>query len=178
MTEISRRVDDWGRVIFQGGDALEILLSGGDITGLLIEPSATVMQYNTECVRHNKSEFCIGAMPEPEGAAADVIARRRNTWLVPERYKNLPVRQIVIDRCTSDPERQRVNQEMDLFEEHGWIPILRLMFYLVDHFRERKVVWGVGRGSSVASYVLFLIGVHKINSLEYELDIREFLKNE
>jgi DNA polymerase III alpha subunit len=42
--------------------------------------------------------------------------------------------------------------------------------------RKNKIVWGVGRGSSVASYVLFLIGIHKVNSLKYNLDIKEFLK--
>lgn len=176
MVEISRRVDDWGRVTFQGDDALEILLSGGDITGLLIEPSAEVAQYNAECIRHNKADLCIGAIPPPDGNAEEVIARRRDTWLIPERYQHLAVRQIVLDRCQNDQERQRVNYEMDLFEERGWVPMLRLMFYLVDRFREQKIVWGVGRGSSVASYVLFLIGVHKIDSLKHDLDIREFLK--
>jgi DNA polymerase III alpha subunit len=48
--------------------------------------------------------------------------------------------------------------------------------YLVDTLRENKILWGVGRGSSVASYVLYLIGVHKIDSLKYNLDIAEFLK--
>jgi DNA polymerase III alpha subunit len=44
--------------------------------------------------------------------------------------------------------------------------------------RENDIVWGVGRGSSVASYTLYLIGVHKIDSIKYELDINEFLKGE
>jgi len=48
--------------------------------------------------------------------------------------------------------------------------------YLVDTLRKNNVIWGVGRGSSVASYVLFLLGVHKIDSLYYNLDIEEFLK--
>jgi DNA polymerase III alpha subunit len=42
--------------------------------------------------------------------------------------------------------------------------------------RKHNIVWGVGRGSSVASYVLYLIGVHKINSMYYDLDIEEFLR--
>ena len=51
-----------------------------------------------------------------------------------------------------------------------------ITFYLVDTFSENDVVWGVGRGSSVASYCLYLIGLHKIDSIKYELDIKEFLK--
>jgi DNA polymerase III alpha subunit len=54
--------------------------------------------------------------------------------------------------------------------------LLFYLKYLVDTLRENKVLWGVGRGSSVASYVLYLIGVHKIDSLKYNLDIAEFLK--
>jgi DNA polymerase III alpha subunit len=50
------------------------------------------------------------------------------------------------------------------------------MKYVVDTLRANNVVWGVGRGSSVASYVLFIIGVHKIDSVKYDLDWREFLR--
>ena len=35
---------------------------------------------------------------------------------------------------------------------------------------------GVGRGSSVASYILYLIGVHRIDSIKYNLDWKEFLR--
>jgi DNA polymerase III alpha subunit len=54
--------------------------------------------------------------------------------------------------------------------------LLFYLKYLVDAMRENKIVWGVGRGSSVASYVLYLIGVHRIDSIKYDLDIKEFLK--
>ena len=56
------------------------------------------------------------------------------------------------------------------------IDLLCYLKYLVDTMREHNIVWGVGRGSSVASYCLYLLGVHKIDSIKYELDIREFLK--
>ena len=50
------------------------------------------------------------------------------------------------------------------------------MIYLVDIMQENKVIWGVGRGSSVASFVLYLIGIHKINPITHDLDWREFLR--
>jgi len=52
------------------------------------------------------------------------------------------------------------------------------MKYVVDTLRSNSIVWGVGRGSSVASYVLFIIGVHKIDSVKYKLAINEFFKGE
>ena len=42
--------------------------------------------------------------------------------------------------------------------------------------RDNGVIWGVGRGSSVASYVLYLIGIHKVDSMYYDLPINEFLR--
>jgi DNA polymerase III alpha subunit len=50
--------------------------------------------------------------------------------------------------------------------------------YLVDTLRKNKIIWGVGRGSSVASYVLYLIGVHKVDSIKYNLPIEEFFKGD
>jgi DNA polymerase III alpha subunit len=58
------------------------------------------------------------------------------------------------------------------------IPVLKTMKYVVDTLRANGVVWGVGRGSSVASYCLFLLGVHKIDSIKYKLSIGEFFKGE
>ena len=56
------------------------------------------------------------------------------------------------------------------------LPVLRHLVYMVDHFRREGITWGVGRGSSVSSFVLYLIGINRINPLEFGLDIKEFLK--
>ena len=70
----------------------------------------------------------------------------------------------------------RVEEELALYKARNLYPILQLMIYIVDMMRKNNLVWGVGRGSSVASYVLYLIGIHKIDSIKYNLDIEEFLK--
>jgi DNA polymerase III alpha subunit len=79
-------------------------------------------------------------------------------------------------QCTTDEQRDRVSQELELFISNGMYDVLHVMKYVVDTLRANNVVWGVGRGSSVASFCLFLIGVHKINPLLYALDHREFLR--
>ena len=56
------------------------------------------------------------------------------------------------------------------------LDLLFYLKYLVDTMRGNSIVWGVGRGSSVASYVLYLLGVHKVDSIKYDLDINEFLR--
>jgi DNA polymerase III alpha subunit len=77
---------------------------------------------------------------------------------------------------TTLPEWKRVEEELEAFRERGMVDLLRYMIYLVDFMRENDIIWGVGRGSSVASYVLYLIGVHKVDSIQFDLDWREFLR--
>lgn len=98
-------------------------------------------------------------------------------WFMPDQYKNLDIAQWILDQCQHDHELQRVGQELLLFQEKNLFPLLQYLKYLVDVMRENNIVWGVGRGSSVASYVLYLIGVHHIDSIYYDLPIEEFLKD-
>lgn len=102
--------------------------------------------------------------------------RNQSVWRMPEEYRKLDIARWVLDECETDPELQRVADELMLFQERDLFDLLRWLKYFVDTMRKHQVVWGVGRGSSVASYVLYLIGVHKINSMYYDLDISEFLK--
>ena len=99
-----------------------------------------------------------------------------NNWHMPDTYAELDVSQWLLEKCTSKQERERVQAEMLLFEQKGFVKVLQFLIYFVNVLREQNVVWGVGRGSSVASFCLFLIGVHKINPIQYNLDYREFLR--
>jgi DNA polymerase III alpha subunit len=91
--------------------------------------------------------------------------RFQKKWHMPNEYKELDIAEYVLGLCKEDYELQRVGQELLLFQERNAFDLLRYMKYLVDTLRKNNIVWGVGRGSSVASYVLFLLGVHKINRL-------------
>jgi len=100
----------------------------------------------------------------------------QSNWYMPKEYNDLDIAKWVLDCCKTDEELQRVGQELLLFQERDMFPLLRYCKYLVDTMRKNNIVWGVGRGSSVSSYVLYLLGIHKINSLYYDLDINEFIK--
>ena len=102
--------------------------------------------------------------------------RLQSNWHMPEEYKNLDIAQWVLDQCSTDSERQRVGQELLMYLDRNLFPLLQYMKYLVDTMRKHNIVWGVGRGSSVSSYVLYLIGIHKIDSMYFDLDINEFLR--
>lgn len=100
----------------------------------------------------------------------------QSKWAMPREYKELDIAEWVLQQCKTEEELQRVGQELLMFQDRNLFDLLRFMKHLVDTLRKNNIVWGVGRGSSVASYVLYLIGVHKINSIYYDLDIAEFLK--
>jgi DNA polymerase III alpha subunit len=101
---------------------------------------------------------------------------QQQTWYMPQEYKDLDIAQHILSLCKTDSELQRVGEELLLYQERDLFNLLRYLKYFVDTMRANSVIWGLGRGSSVASYVLYLLGVHKINSMYYDLDIREFLK--
>lgn len=103
-------------------------------------------------------------------------AIKQELWFLPEQYKNFDIAKWVLEQCSNEAELQRAGEELLLYQEQDLFMLLKYMKYLVDTMRSNKIVWGVGRGSSVASFVLFLIGIHKINSLYYDLDIKEFLR--
>ncbi len=96
-------------------------------------------------------------------------------WFIPDDYCPDLI-EMLYGMCETEEQKDRVEQELTLFIKHEMIDVLYVMKYIVDTLRKNNVVWGVGRGSSVASYVLFLIGVHKIDSIKYKLPIEEFFK--
>ena len=95
---------------------------------------------------------------------------------MPDEYKDLDIAKWLIEQCKTQPELQRVGEELLLFQERDLFDLLKYLKYLVDTMRQHQVIWGVGRGSSVASYVLYLIGIHKVDSMYYDLPITEFLR--
>ena len=101
---------------------------------------------------------------------------QQNNLKMPNYYKTFDIAEYVLELCKTEQELQRAAHELLLFQEKNMFDLLRYLKYLVDIIKENNIVCGVGRGSSVASFVLFLIGVHKINSLYYNLPIEEFIK--
>lgn len=99
------------------------------------------------------------------------------TWTMPDDYRILDVRNYIISNNTLNKlQLARVDLELNEFKQRNLIDLLRFLVYFIDTVRTNNIVYGVGRGSSIASYVLYLLKVHRIDSLKYNLDIKEFLK--
>jgi len=100
-----------------------------------------------------------------------------NQWLTPEPWASYDIATWCLLQCQTEQQHARCHAELQLFAERGLTPVLQHLKYLVDHWRQHDIVWGVGRGSSISSYVLYLIGIHKIDPLLYDLDCTEFFKH-
>ena len=135
-------------------------------------------QYNS-AVKTTYADFTpVGEYhPHPPNYDVDVFHQTlQSSWYMPEEYLSLDIAQWLLDQCQTQEELQRVGKELLLYQERNLFNLLRQLIYIVDTWRKNNIVWGVGRGSSVASYVLYLIGIHRINSMYYDLDIAEFLR--
>ena len=98
-------------------------------------------------------------------------------WFIPKEYQDMDIESYLVSVCPKE-NYNRLTEELELYRKNGFLDVLKAMKYLVDTLRANKIVWGVGRGSSVSSYCLYLIGIHKIDSVKYRLPISDFFKGE
>ena len=69
----------------------------------------------------------------------------------------------------------RVKTELSLFQELGFIDYVLLNWDILNFCHENKIPTGPGRGSAAGSLVLYLIGVTKVDPIEYELYFERFV---
>ena len=168
--------DVFSQIIFNDRDVFNALYSGiENISRLNIENSEDVERFN-QAVRAN-ADTTVPIVPytEPAVSIEEFDGANQADWFMPDEYKRMDIEGFLVYQCPKQ-NYDRLIKELELFRQHNMMDLLKYLKYLVDTMRENNIVWGVGRGSSVASYVLYLIGIHKIDSIKYGLDINEFLK--
>jgi len=167
--------DQYGQIVYNEEDLCDMVMQGHDlnkfddliVTGDLLENAAYLLENVPSFIKYNDLA---------NESVEQFDHRCQNTWFMPTKYKELDIAEYVLGLCKSDAELQRCGQELMLFQERDLFNLLRYLVFLVDLMRDNRVIWGVGRGSSVASFVLYKIGVHRIDSLHYDLDPGEFLR--
>ena len=174
------KTDDLGIPRFTNRDLIDMIYSGN------VEKCHVVLcDQNDDVDKFNTAMQAQGLDPLQKYIPLDVDQKTfdgvcQSEWFMPQEYKELDVATHLLnqnpDLKLNSAEYSRVQEELHEFKMRGMNDLLRYMIYLVDFMRENNIVWGVGRGSSVASYVLYLIGVHRIDSIKYDLDWREFLR--
>ena len=171
------KTDELGIPRFSNRDLIDMIYSGhaDKVHVVLCDPSDDVDKFNAAMEEQGCDKLQKYIPLDVDQKTFDGICQ--SEWFMPQEYKELDVYSFVMDKCRDGLEAlDRVEEELAEFEARGMTNLLRYMIYLVDFMRENGIVWGVGRGSSVASYVLYLIGVHRIDSIQYGLDWREFLR--
>jgi DNA polymerase III alpha subunit len=170
-------IDKYGQVSISEQEAFEALYAGKIKTLDNILVNGDVAQYNRSRLLNADRIPELTVSEDLFDTSIEMFDEANQcTWFMPEEYQSFPIVDWLYEQCSTKQERDRVDAELILFVQHGMFDLLFYLKYLVDTMRENKIVWGVGRGSSVASYVLYLMGVHRINSIKYNLDINEFLK--
>lgn len=165
----------FGELIFDENDVCNLLMQGHnlcDLSGMIVDQSVNLQTWPA----------IVDPMPNflsqrtHTCSVEEFHSALQSNWHMPDEYKNLDIAKHVLNLCNSEAELQRCGAELLLYQQLELFDLLRYLTYLVEVMSDNKIIWGVGRGSSVASFVLYKLGVHKIDSLFYNLDITEFLR--
>lgn len=171
------RKNKHGEQIYNETDLCNLIMQGVSFSGLNgivveqtvdLETAALMLDEVPTLIKYNEMAEDI--------STEEFDHQNQSRWFMPEEYLKLDIAEHILNLCKTDAELQRCGQELMLFQERNLFNLLRYLKYLVDLMTQHKLIWGVGRGSSVSSYVLYKLGVHRIDSLFYELDPAEFLR--
>jgi len=170
------RLDQYKNPIFNEKDLFDAIYKGHQIT-----INDTIIVDRTDEIAKLEEQFDFSFVPpinpNDDLSIEDFDRYMQADWHMPKEYKSLDIESFILDRSPPwDPNFTRVKEELEEFKARNMLDLLRWLKYFVDVCSKENILWGVGRGSSVASYVLYLLGVHKIDSIKYNLDWREFLR--
>ena len=176
-SKINNLKDQYGRVVYNRHDLYDMLYAGVDIDNVKsVDWHEDFDKFNRAIELNHLPDKLYTAIEKLSVSKEEFDAQNQSEWFMPAEYKDINMYGYLRAFCSTPEEMDRLDEELHEFGKRGMIPLLQYMKYLVDTMRENGIVWGVGRGSSVASYVLYIIGIHRINSIQYELDWREFLR--
>jgi hypothetical protein len=168
----------FGELVFSENDVCDLLMQGRSVDSLkrlVVDPSINIEDLAMQVER--PESLLTWTFPYNQGSSVpEFHLSQQMAWHMPDEYRQLDIAAYILGLCNSEAELQRVGEELLLYQERDLFNLLRYLKYLVDVMTANRVIWGVGRGSSVASYVLYKLGVHRIDSLFYNLDPHEFLR--
>ena len=166
---------EFGQLVFNQADICDLLMKGystADLSGMIVDSSVSLDIMNS--LLDPVPEF--HQQQNHNCSVGEWHRLQQSVWHMPEQYRAMDIAAHVLSLCTTEEQLQRCGQELLLYQERNLFDLLRYMVYMVDVMIQHKIIWGVGRGSSVASYILYKLKVHRIDSMYYKLDIEEFLR--
>ena len=169
------KLDHCNNPLLTADEAVELCLQGGSLQGVYVADPQVAEQFNRQRMRLENA----GPMLKHSDPDRDFVEYHHclsAQWLMPEEYTQLDIAEYLREFAHTPAQIRRLEQELELYAQYNLLDLLRFLVYLRDTMIENDIVWGVGRGSSVASYVLYLIGINSIDPMKYGLEIGEFLR--
>ena len=173
------KTDKFGQMIYEQADVFDILMHDVNPYKPNYQPGPFMVDdTNIDIATTNKAAGyeALVAHLEEDLSIDEFDKQNQLEWYMPDSYKDMDIAEHVLSLCKTDAELQRCGEELLMYMERDLFDLLRYMVYLVDVMELNNVTWGVGRGSSVSQYVLYLLKVHRINSMFYKLEPGEFLR--
>jgi DNA polymerase III alpha subunit len=168
------RLDKYSNPIFEEKDLFDALYNGYQIN-----PDDVLFfeERNFEILQLEGATGCRFFEPidSPTLSVETFDKAWQEQWNMPSEYKTMDIEHWLVQH-SDKANYERLMEELEAFKARNMLDLLRWLKYFVDTCKKEGVVWGVGRGSSVASYILYIIGVHSINPIKYNLDWHEFLR--
>ncbi len=169
------KIDHIGNCIIDLEDVVDHLMAGGNLSAVSNRMlDFNTSEYNNLVSSKDKDQWRLRSVKSYD-SESEMDSVCRDQWTVPDNYLDMDIESYIYNLCETEAEVYRVQQELELFKSRDLLIVLKALKYLVDVMRQHRIIWGVGRGSSVASYCLYLLEVHSIDSIKYNLDFAEFL---
>lgn len=169
------RTNELHQMVIEEDDMIDVLYSGEHVNNLVVDDTHWIERLKKNCDTYELPFGLTWSTPSTL-SQEEFIRENLADWHLPSEYVNFDLQNYLLSKCKNDTQKQRVQEELVEFEKRGMIIVLKWLKYFVDTMRANNLIWGVGRGSSVSSYVLYLLDIHKVDSIQYDLDIKEFLK--
>ncbi len=165
----------YGQCVLDRSDIVEALYHNLPLDNVLVAQS--IAEEHNGAVEAFKLDYrALLSTNKQDISIEEFDKEQQKNWHIPQEYLDMDIEQYIKNLVKTPEEQTRVEYEMQLYKEFGLQNVLKVLKYIIDLMRKNNIIWGVGRGSSVSSYVLFLMGVHKVDSMKYNLDIKDFLK--
>jgi DNA polymerase III alpha subunit len=180
------KMNQYNEIEVTENDLVEGMLQGKSAKYVVTKDTEKIDSYNHFCTLFKFDDHI--DYETPADTNDKYSYKDADNWWMPQEYKTLDIEQWLYTRVSEElqiapsdfvynsDKWMRVEQELDEFEKRNMIPMLKFLVYMITELKNNNIMWGVGRGSSVSSYILYLIGVHKIDSIKYNLDYKEFLR--
>ena len=168
LSQKIKKINADGGVRLNVNAAIEALNSGASISDIVLDDQDEIDRFNT-----TMSNFFL----DDRLVEKDIVHEtRQDNWSYPDSYNDINLEEYFMLLCNTQEQKDRVTYELELYARKDMNQLLLWCIWFMDVCVEKNIFVGVGRGSSVASYCLFLIKIHLVDSIKYGIEPVEFFK--